>query len=326
MGFSKCVLRLGVIGVLAGGVAVVAANSPRGRAMFHQVRGNINAKIDANITDPVALRIQLKDLEAQYPKRIGDVRGDLSELREQIAQLKRESEVASRVVAMADTDLDALNSGLAQAESASVQQVSLGEPRQILICFRAEKLEVEAAYNRVTEISNTRNAYSARAEDIDRDLGYLGQQEDRLVSLLSKLETERQTFQSQLWELDRKVDAVARNDRMIEIMQKRQSTIEEQSRYRAAGLDQITSHLADIKSKQESKLAALAADENRTSYEDTAKAQIDRELAARNRADASLKQSRTTKVKPKAIEIHPQPKSDAPEGPQAKDGSLASRD
>lgn len=305
MGFTKGLVRVGVIGVLVGGAVVVLANTPRGRAMFHQVRGNINAKIDANITDPVALRVQLRDLADQYPKRIADVRGDLAELREQMAQLQRESDVADRVVSLADEDLDKLQSALAKAEDASIQQVSMGEPRAILIVFKSERLDVESAYNKVSEVTNTRNAYSSRGEDIERDLGYLSQQEARLVTLLNKLETERQTFQTQLWELDRKVDAVARNDRMIEIMQKRQRSIDEQSRYRAASLDQITSHLADIKAKQESKLAGFVADQTRENYEDSAKAQIDREGAAKQRAEAGLKQVRTSKSRVKPIEIHP---------------------
>ncbi|MGE3107312.1 MAG: hypothetical protein AB7G11_13935 [Phycisphaerales bacterium] len=304
MGFTKTVVRVGVIGLVVGGAVMVLASTPRGRALFHQVRGNINAKIDANITDPVALRIQLRDLAEQYPKRIADVRGDLAELREQMAQLKRESEVADRVVSLADEDLGKLQTALGQAEDASIQQVALGEPRPILIVFKADRLDMESAYNKVSEITNTRNAYSARGEDIERDLGYLGQQEDRLVGLLNKLETERQTFQTQLWELDRKVDAVARNDRMIEIMQKRQRSIDEQSRYRAASLDQITAHLADIKAKQEAKLAGLVADQTRENYEDSAKAQIDRESGAKSRAEAGLKQIRTSKAKVKPIEIN----------------------
>jgi hypothetical protein len=307
MGCMKGLVRVGVIGVVLGGAVLVLANTPRGRAVFHQVRGNINAKIDANITDPVALRVQLRDLAEQYPKRIADVRGDLAELREQIAQLKREGDVADRVVSLADEDLDKLQSALAQAEDASIQQVAMGEPRPILIVFKSDRLDVESAYNKVTEVTNTRNAYSSRSEDIERDLGYLGQQEDRLTTLLNKLETERQTFQTQLWELDRKVDAVARNDRMIEIMQKRQHSIDEQSRYRAASLDQITSHLSDIKAKQEAKLAGLVADQSRENYEDSAKAQIDRELSAKQRAEAGLKQVRTSKAKVKPIEIHPGP-------------------
>ena len=80
----KHVIRVGVIGALLVGAGVVIAGPHRVRAMFHQARDNINCKIDRNITDPVALRAQLRDLAGQYPKRIAEVRSDLTELREQL--------------------------------------------------------------------------------------------------------------------------------------------------------------------------------------------------------------------------------------------------
>lgn len=319
----KHVIRFGVIGALIVGAGLAIAGGPRVRAVVNQARDNINVNIDRVITDPVALRAQLRDLEGQYPKRISEVRSDLVELREQMAQLTREQEVNERVVALADDDLSKLNNALAQAEEASfVQVASDGEPKHIVICFKSDRLSVEDAYGRANEITNTRNAYASRADDIDRDLGYLSQQEDRLVGLLGKLETERQTFQTQLWELDRKVDAVARNDRMIDIMEKRQKTIDEQSRYRAGSLDQITSRLADIKAKQEAKLAALSSDHNRVNYEDVAKSQIDRELSTARKVKVIERRAR-----PEVIEIRPSNESTTPE-PQkeeAKKESLAAR-
>lgn len=304
--FTKTVVRVGVIGALIAGAGMVLAHSPRGRAIMHQAHHSINLKIDSAITDPVALRIQLRDLEGKYPERIEAVRNDLAELRGQQAQLKREQEINERVVALADVDLDKLNSALAQAEHAVTQNVMLsdGQSRQIVICFKNDRLPVEAAYNRVNEITNTRNAYSARSADIERDLGYLAQQEERLSSLLTKLDTERQQFQAQLWELDRQVDAVARNDRMIQIMQKRQRTIDEQSRYNAGSLDQITAHLADIKAKQEAKLAGLTSEQQRTNYEDAAKIDLDREQGAKKVKDVRVTPTRS-KAKPTVIEIRP---------------------
>lgn len=317
----KHVIRFGLIGALITGAGLAVAGGPRVRAVMDQARHTINVKIDSNITDPVALRSQLRDLEGQYPQRIAEVRSDLTELREQMGQLVREQEVNERVVALADSDLDKLNSAVTQAEQAAfVQVASDGEPKRIVICFKSDRLSVDDAYTRVNEITNTRNAYSSRADDIERDLGYLAQQEERLVGLLSKLETERQTFQTQLWELDRKVDAVARNDRMIDIMEKRQRTIDEQSRYRAGSLDQITSRLADIKAKQESKLAALASDHARVNYEDMAKSQIDREMSKARKVKVVDR-----KPRPEVIEIHP---SDTPveqKQEESKKETLASR-
>jgi chromosome segregation ATPase len=321
-GFMKNVVRFGVIGALVVGAGIAIAGPQRVKALFHQARHNINAKIDCNITDPVALRSQLRDLESQYPRRIEEVRADLAELREQMAQLQREKDVDERVVAMADADLTKLASALEQAEDMAIQTVSdEGVSHQVVIVFKGDRLPVDAAYAKQAEVTNTRNAYSSRAADIERDLGYLAQQEERLTSLLSKLETERQTFQAQLWELDRKVDAVARNDRMIEIMAKRQRTIDEQSRYRAASLDQINGRLADIKAKQEAKLASLATEQARTSYEDAAKAEIDREMSSRK-----LSEVRVTPrpVRTKVIEIRPKNTEQAAPS-EAEDGKLVAK-
>jgi conjugal transfer/entry exclusion protein len=104
---------------------------------------------------------------------------------------------------------------------------------------------------------------------------------------------------------------------MIQIMQKRQRTIDEQSRYNAGSLDQITAHLADIKAKQEAKLAGLTADQQRTNYEDAAKIDLDREQSAKKIKDARFTPTRT-KVKPSIIEIRPDP------APAAKPGEAAS--
>lgn len=319
----KHVIRVGVIGALIVGAGVVIAGPHRVRAVFQQARQNINCKIDRNITDPVALRSQLRDLAAQYPKRIGEVQSDLMELREQIAQLQYEKATAEKVVALTESDMDKLNNALAQAEETSfVQVASDGAPKQIVICFKSDRLSVEDAYGRVNEITNTHNAFSAQADDLDRDLGYLGQQEDRLVELLNKLETEQSTFQTQLWELDRKVDAVARNDRMIDIMEKRQRTIDEQSRYRAGSLDQITARLSEIKTKQEAKLSALTNTQKRENYEDAAKAQLDRESFKAHRVKVAER-----KAKPEVIEIRPDPsKAPAPKQEEGKKKeTLASR-
>jgi len=161
-----------------------------------------------------------------------------------------------------------------------------------------------------------------RVSDIERDLGYLGQQKDRLDTLLTQLETERAEFQTQLWGLDRQVDAISRNDRMIEIMQKRQVTIDEHSRYSAASLDQINARLADIRAKQESKLEMFAQNNDIKNYENAAKYMIDGEKSAEPR---QLKRShpKTIEITPSVIEIGP---GDViPVGPAPSQGPVASK-
>lgn len=278
-GLTRTIVRVGVIGALATGGLAMIAGPERVGALFHQAKNCVNDKIDKAITDPVALRAQLRELEASYPRRIEQAENDLREVRGQMAQLNRESNVSEMVVEMAAKDLEGLQTLITQAESArgSIANVSYGdnEPRRVEILFNDQRLSVDAAYTKTAEITNTRTAHMARAGDIQRDLGYLTKQESRLGSLVSKLKGEQAEFQVQLWQLDRQVDSIARNDRMIEVLAKRQESIEEQSRYKAASLDHLQNKVADIRAKQEAELAALAAGQERTDYEHKAKMALD---------------------------------------------------
>jgi hypothetical protein len=277
----KHVIRAGVIGGLALGAVVAVAGTERVGALFRQTRENINRKIDRNITDPVALRAQLRDLEAQYPRRIESVKGDLAELREQRAAMERELAVANRAISLADADRETLLAQLDQAESRRIETVSMGtaEPR-IVIVFRNERLDAAGAQTRCDQIAAKRSAFAAKAVEIQRNLDLLARQETRLAGILSKLESERTAFQAQLWSIDQEVDAIARNDRMIEIVGKWQKSIDEQGRYRAGSLDQVRARLADVRARQEARLDAFAQTSDQDSYEQRAKIDLDRESAA----------------------------------------------
>lgn len=304
-GLIKSVVRVGVITALVGGVvavpAVLIAGPDRVFAVITQARQSVHAKIDQNIQDPIALRAQLRDLESQYPKRIADVRRDLSELRTQTAALEREMAVSARVVELAEADLQGVRSLLTRAEEA---QGSGAEMRIVKIRFGHDSLSMDQAYSRARNIADTRDAFVGRVADLQRDLGFLSQQEQRLTELLAKLETERAEFQSQLWQLDRQVDAIARNDRMIEMMQKRQRTIDEQSRYRAASLDQLQSRLADIRAGQEATLQALAGSTATRSYEERAKYELD--AAAAGLKNSQWRSPPVIEIEPPVIEIGPE--------------------
>jgi peptidoglycan hydrolase CwlO-like protein len=319
MPIVRTIVRAGVITAVVGGTAMVVAGPDRAFAVFSQTRTRVNTAIDARVTDPVALRAQLKDLESQYPRRIADVRGDLAELNEQLSQLDRELAVSRKVVHMADADLDQMQDVLARAEEARTEAAG----HIIRVRFDDNRpMSLDDAYGRANRVSQVRSAYATRAADIERDLGYLGQQKERLETLLEQLETERAEFQTQLWQLDRQVDAIARNDRMIELMQKREATIENQSRYRAASLDQVTARLADIRAKQEAKLQMHSQSTDVKNYENAAKYLLDSEVRGGPQPGSTrqrLQRERTIEVAPSVIEIGPAPSQ------SRKDGQVASQ-
>jgi hypothetical protein len=267
----KPFLRLGLVMLVIAGIAAVVAGPERMHAVAHQVQTEISQAIDEKIDDPVALRSQLRQLEKEYPLRISQVRSDLGELQGQIHQLEREKSVAERVVELAKSDAQSLTNVVNQdaipvSSSASVRY--------------ANSAQVNRAKARAAKAQQVALTYSERAQDADRDLGYLYQQAERMEELLAQLESERAQFQAQLLQLERQVDAVARNERLIHLMEKRNKTIEQMSRYEAGSLEHLQGRLATIRNQQEAELEVLSNSHNQVSYEDRAKMDLNSDALA----------------------------------------------
>jgi len=273
----KSLLRIGAIaGVVTAatvGGTVLIAGPQRSAALFDKARDHVIDHIDLAIDDPAALRSQLRELEGQYPERISALRGDLAELQEQIRRLERDKAISERVVSLAQRDLDTLEPKLAQMRSSAAGNDFALTAATITLENRI--YTVKQAMNRANQIQQTQIAYSNRAADAGHDLLYLEKQSGRMEEMLLQLETERAQFQTQLTQLERQVDAIARNERLIEMMEDRQKTLDECSRYEAASLEQIVSSLAETRSRQEATLEYLSGQEDRSDYEQVARMQLE---------------------------------------------------
>lgn len=271
MPFVKTIIRVGVIGTLVGGGLIAVAGPERVGAALSQARDTVNETIDRNIDDPVRMRAQLRKLEAQYPERIARVRQDLATLDAQTAEYERELAVADRVVELAEADLAAIDGIFAKAQDVRAEA---GHGVIIRVSFNGSKMDLSDAEAKKLQIVKTRDAYLAEANTISGDIDLLGQQRERLSDLLVKLEAEKAQFQNELWRLNQQIDAIARNERMIDMMEARQQTLDELGPYKAHSIDQVKDRLAQLRAQQEQKLQSLASGEKGLSYEDRAKASI----------------------------------------------------
>lgn len=305
VGIVKPLVRMSVIAGLGVGAAVLIAGPHRVAALAHAVQDRIVSVIDDNIDDPTVLRAQLRELAETYPERIGDVRGDLAELQEQIRQVNREKQVAERVVSLAQNDLDGLKDLLARADEA---RLSNGPGRVITVSFNDRDYKIDEAYARATQISQTKAAYQARASDAERTTVYLQQQESRMSEMLAKLEAEQADFQAQLWQIDHQVDAIARNDRLLEMLEKRQRQIDEYNRFDVVSVDQVKQRLTQIQAKQESQFKSLEKSTDRLNYEQQAQQQMQAEDSARSEFDRATKSLEPLNKPANEIRIAPEPK------------------
>ena len=275
----KTLFRTAVIGTalsaaVLGGTAMIVGPERVG-AMADQVTSQIETRFDDNLDDPVVLRRQLEKIRRQYPERIRTVRRDLASLQEELRRLEHEQAVSSRVVQMVDRDLAVIGPALEEAKA----QLASNGPRLAAIEFDGEVLSLRRARIKAREIERTRTAHAARAADAAHNLKSLQTQESRFVALLEQLEEEQATLSAQVIQLENEVESIARNERLIGMLEARQRTLESAERFKVGSLDQLTGVLERKRTEQEAELDRLAAGVDAASYEDLA----ERELSAEER-------------------------------------------
>lgn len=262
-----------VSGLVVGGTAAAAVmlmGDSRARAISHQFHAHVMEQIDSAIEDPHALRSQIIELQQEYPTRISQVRGDLAELDEEMRQLQRDQAIAVRVVTLADVDLQELDVQLASYGGATAGQAQLAA----VVSTTQGVLSFDRALSRRSQIDGTRGTYASRAADADYSLTYLTKQRQRLADLLIRLETEQAEFRTQIASLNRQIEAIERNDRLIDQLERYDNTFSACDSYEATSLDNVTNQLSSIRSRQEAELDVLANSEEQGNYEDLARLQI----------------------------------------------------
>lgn len=270
----KTLFRTAVIGsaltaAVVGGTAMIVGPDRVG-AMAEQVTDQIESHFDANLDDPVVLRRQLDKVRRQYPDRIKSVRRDLASLQDEVRRLEHEQAVSERVVQMVAADLSVLGPAL---EDAKAQLASNG-PRLAAIEFDGEIMSLTRARSKAREIERTRVAHAARAADAQHNLKYLQTQESRFEALLEQLEEEQAQLTAQIVQLENEVESIARNERLIDMLEARQRTLETAERFKAGSLEQLTGVLERKRAEQEAELDRLAAGVEAASYEELAEREL----------------------------------------------------
>ena len=263
---SRCVLRWGLIGAVGLGALAFLAGPDRISAGFAQLKATVESAADEFVDDPVALRHQLQQLSEKYPARIAEVRGELAEIASQKSQLERHREVASRVVTMTTNDLRELQYALAQ------NQADHAAGRTVSIRVSGRSIDFAAAKDEAHRIAAIRRTYKDRFAGDDTQVEFLEQQDQRLRAILQTLEDESARYEAKLWQLDRQIDAIARNERLIEMTEEQQALLAEYDKFGEVGsLDQIESKLAELRTVQEAQLQTLANRGVRSEYETRAR-------------------------------------------------------
>ncbi len=250
---TRFIVRWGLIGGLAIGGITMLVGPQRVMACIDQLRKQANMVVEDLVDDPVAIRRKLDDLAKQYPSRIAEVRGEIVRLDYQLNEFKRDENVSMRVVELTTADLKSLSDLVDDAESISPVVGSAAYVR-----FEGVRYDLESAYAEGRRIRTVRANYEDRLASDRHQMGLLGEQRVRLVDILGNIEQEYGTYKTQLWQLDREIDAIERNANIIAMVEKQQKTLASfDSVGGANSLSQVRSRLAEIRTVQESTIHAL---------------------------------------------------------------------
>ena len=311
-GIIKNAVRLGVISTLAGGAVVLVAGPERCLAVLHQAKQHVHNRIDQNIDDPIALRAQLRDLEAKYPARIEQVEQDLSKIVAERSQLEREYAVDQKAVQITMAKLNELDGVLARGEELS------SNGQFVRLNLEGDRMSMSEGYQRANHYQQLIDTFSYDAEAREQHLAVLADQESTLEELLAQLQAEQFEFQTQLAQLDRQVDAIARNDRLIVMLEERQKAFSKyEHRYKAPNLTAARTAIAQKQAEQERKLAELATQNEAQDIYRQAQAEL--EIRQETRKSLRMFDKPTVEIEPETIEISPEDETEIGEGYASRD-------
>ena len=273
---SRCIIRWGLISGLALGGVTLLIGPERVAASLAHVRAKAQSVVDSAVDDPLVLRRQLQELADEYPGRIATVRGEIAEVDKQMEQFADDSQVAQLVVGMTTSDLSELKTLIARAET-TVEEM---DSPHVAIRFEGVRFKIDQAYNEARRINQIRLGYRDRLACNTQQFALLQQQNGRLAEILGQLEDEYATFNTQMWQLDRQIDAIERNSRLIEMTEELQATLNSYDRWGKVGnLKQLEAKLAELTTIQEAQLVALTSRGARNNYEAKARYELEIEDA-----------------------------------------------
>jgi uncharacterized protein YihD (DUF1040 family) len=248
---TKNLLRWGLISATVVGGTTFLIGPERVAAGFDQIRSLATATFDDLVDDPIALRRQLRGLSEQYPERISEVRSELSSIDVQIRQLDHDQQIAERVVTITTKDLGELKDSVLAATTGSEDT------------------------RKVTVIIGIKSAYEDRFLGNEQQISILSRQKERLTDILVQLESEYGEFEAKLFQLDRQIDSIERNDRLIAMTEEQQAMLNDFEKLGKVGnLRQLEAKLEELRTTQEAQLQTLEKHGIQGQYEQRAREEI----------------------------------------------------
>ena len=282
---TKNLLRWGLITATVVGGTTLLIGPERVAAGFDQIRTLASSTFDELVDDPIALRRQLKGLSDQYPERIAEVRSELASIDVQIRQLEHDQQIAQRVVTITSKDINQLKDSVLAATT------GVEDTRKVTVRRGSFDIGLDQARSEARRIIGIKNAYEDRFLGNQQQISILNRQKERLTDILAKLESEFGEFEAKLFQLDRQIDSIERNERLIAMTEEQQAMLNDFEKLGKVGnLRQLEAKLEELRTTQEAQLQTLESHGIQSEYEQRAREEIviDSSISSISRTDPDL--------------------------------------
>ncbi len=271
-GFTKTIVKVGLVGLVVGGAATAILGKHRVSQAFHAVKDGVCRSVDNIVPESQSLHADMEELKDEYPIRIAELEAMLREIDAEVFRQEESLQLWQNVVAIVDTDLEGLQPQL-QAAATGVSSIS----------FRGGRFSYRDAQRKGNELVEVRSDYERKIRSGQQSLDLLRGESDAVRTELGKLRFEYQEFIDRYHQLQREIDMLKTTDKLIELAERRKRLYGIDNSDRLANLASIEKQIEQRRSEQMEKMKAYSSNTLSKDYETRARFQ--------KRAEASIEDS-----------------------------------
>jgi chromosome segregation ATPase len=220
--------------------------------------------VDGMIPDEVKLRNDIEKLREEYPRRIAELKSMLNELSRGLQEMEEDRGLCREVLALCDEDLGQLRPG-AGAQGTAPPAL----PARIE--FRGASFSHEEALERGRKVLEIKDLYEARLKSATASVDLLQSEREALSAELGRLRREYDGFIAQYRGLEREIDLLKHNQRLIEIACRRERLDRLDPASWLRSLDSIKAAIERRKTEQQERLRGFKSGNPVAEYETRAR-------------------------------------------------------
>ena len=262
--FLMRLLKYSVVLVLVLVTAGAVFGPWRIREVLRYVKHTAVQNVDGMIPDEVKLRNDIEKLREEYPQGIAELKSMVAELSRQLQEMEEDRGLCREVLALCEEDLGQLRPGVEAPGAAP-------GARAARIEFRGASFSYEEALERSRKILDIKDLYGARLKSTTASVELLQSERERLNAEQIQLRKEYDQFIAQYRCLEREIDLLKRNERLIEIAGRRDRLDRLDSSNWLRSLDSIKAAIERRKTEQQERLRNVKVGNPVAEYETRAR-------------------------------------------------------